>query len=160
MQDERMKALAKDFLGMSEPDMAKVTPEQELQYRNTMENMAKFRLVAEVKKARYCAAGLQVGQKLVFDGVQIDKNASDCPLCVGAISPLDRALTVYLDRCAHNRDVAALIEAVYCIDPGFEAGTSSPWQASPNVIAGTDREPTHSGTWFKSMRRIWPPPFR
>ena len=100
MQDEQMKALAKDFLGMSEADMARVTPEQELQYKNTMENMGKFRLVAEVKKARYCAGGLQVGQKFVFDGVQIDKNASDCPLCVGVIAPLERALVVYLDRTA------------------------------------------------------------
>ena len=122
MQDEQMKALAKDFLGMSEEDIAKVTPEQERQYKNTMENMNKFRLVAEVKKARYCAGGLQVGQKIVFDGVQIDKNASDCPLCVGAIAPLERALAVYLDRCGHNRDVAAPMEAVYCIDPGFDAG--------------------------------------
>ncbi len=73
-------------------------------------------------KSRYCAAGLQVGQKIVLSGVQIDKDASDCPLCVGAIAPLASRLGTYLDRCAHNRDVTARIEGIACIDPGIEVG--------------------------------------
>lgn len=122
MQDEELMGFAKGFLHMSDEDIAAVTPEQQQQFKKTLENMGRYRLVAEVKKSRYCAAGLQVGQNLVLNGVQIDRDASDCPLCVGLIAPLQRALAVYLDRCAHDRDVAAPLEAFYCIDPGFDAG--------------------------------------
>ncbi|WP_280690513.1 hypothetical protein [Kitasatospora sp. GAS204B] len=32
-------------------------------------------------------------------------------------------------------------------DPGFEAGTAPPWQATPFVIDNSGGEPPHSGTW-------------
>ena len=122
MKDPVMRAVAKNVLGMSDEDIAKVTPEQEQEYKNSIENMGKYRMVAEVVKSRYCAAGLQVGQKMVIDGAAIDAEATDCPLCVGAIAPLERANAVYLDRCAQGSDVAAPLGGVACIDPGFEAG--------------------------------------
>lgn len=99
------------MLGMSDEDIEKVTPEQQQEYKNTLENMGKYRIVAEVAKSRYCAAGLKVGQKIVLSGVQIDEEASDCPLCVGAIAPLERTFAVYLDRCAQNRDLTAPLGA-------------------------------------------------
>jgi uncharacterized repeat protein (TIGR04076 family) len=117
-----LMAFAKDMLDMSDEDIAKVSPEQEQEYKNTLQNMNAYRLVAEVVKSKYCAAGLRVGQKLVFNGVQIDTEASDCPLCVGAIAPLERSLAVFLDRCARNRDITAPVGGIACIDPGLEAG--------------------------------------
>ncbi len=122
MRDPVIMAFAKDMLGMTDEDIEKVTPEKEQEYKNAMENLAKYRIVAEVVKAKYCTAMLQVGQKLVFDGVQIDKEASDCPLCVGAIAPLHPTLSVYLDRCMKNRDVAGSVSGVACTDPGMEVG--------------------------------------
>ena len=122
MRDPVLMAFAKDVLGMSDEDISKVTPEREQEFKNAMENMAKYRLVAEVVKSKYCAAGLQVGQKIVLNGVQIDKEASDCPLCVGAISPLSGSLSVYLDRCQNNRDLTAPLGGAACLDPGMEAG--------------------------------------
>lgn len=122
MRDPKLMAFAKDVLGMTDDDIANVTPEQEQEYKNTLENMGKYRIVAEVVKSKYCAAGLQVGQKFVFSGVQIDRDASDCPLCVGAIAPLERSLAVYLDRCAQNKDITAPLGGVACIDPGLEVG--------------------------------------
>jgi uncharacterized repeat protein (TIGR04076 family) len=122
MRDPVLTAFAKDMLGMSDEDIAKVSPEQEQEYKNALENMAKYRIVAEVVKSKYCAAGLQVGQKIVFSGVQIDKEASDCPLCVGAIAPLARTLAVYLDRCYQNRELTAPTEGVACVDPGMDVG--------------------------------------
>jgi uncharacterized repeat protein (TIGR04076 family) len=122
MRDPVILAFAKDMLGMSEEDIAKVTPEKEREYKNAMENMAKYRIVAEVVKAKYCTALLEVGQKIVFSGVQIDKDASDCPLCVGAIAPLYSTLSVYLDRCFHNRDITAPLSGAACTDPGIEVG--------------------------------------
>ncbi len=122
MRDPMLVAFAKDMLGMTDEDIARVTPEQEQKYKNTLENMGKYRLVAEVVKSKYCAAGPQVGQKFVFNGVQIDRDASDCPLCVGAIAPLERSLAVFLDRCAQNKDVSAPLSGTACTDPGLEVG--------------------------------------
>ncbi len=120
--DPMIEAFVKDMLGMTEEDMAKITPEKQQEYKNAMENMAKYRIVAEVASSKYCTALLQVGQKIVLNGVQIDKDASDCPLCVGAISPLHGILSVYLDRCMKDRDVAGPIEGYACTDPGMEVG--------------------------------------
>lgn len=122
MRDPMIVAFAKDMLGMSDEDIEKVSPEKEVEYKNAIENMAKYRIVAEVVKSKYCTAMLQVGQKLVFNGVQIDKDASDCPLCVGAIAPLHSTLSVYLDRCFKNRDIAGPVSGIACTDPGMEVG--------------------------------------
>lgn len=122
MRDPMVMAFAKDMLGMTDEDIAKVTPEKEQEYKNAMENMAKYRIVAEVVKSKYCTALLEVGQKLVLNGVQIDADASDCPLCVGAIAPLHGTISVYLDRCMKNRDVDAPVGGMACTDPGMEVG--------------------------------------
>jgi uncharacterized repeat protein (TIGR04076 family) len=87
-----------------------------------MTNKAKYRLVAEVVSSKNCVAGVQVGQKIVFSGVGIDKDASDCPLCVGAISPLTRNLAVYTDRCYHGHDITAPLPGINCVDPGIDVG--------------------------------------
>ena len=122
MKDPAMRAVAKNVLGMSDEDIEKVTPEQEREYKNSIENMGKYRLVAEVVKSKYCAAGVQVGQKIVIDGAAINAEETDCPLCVGAIAPLERANAVYMDRCAQGGEMTAPLAGVACIDPGFEAG--------------------------------------
>lgn len=122
MRDPMVMAFAKDMLGMTDEDIAKVTPEKEQEYKNAIENMAKYRIVAEVVKSKYCTALLEVGQKLVLNGVQIDADASDCPLCVGAIAPLHGTISVYLDRCMKNRDVDAPVGGMACTDPGMEVG--------------------------------------
>ena len=124
MEDPALVAFAKNMLGMSDADIEKVTPAQQQEYKNTLENMGKYRIVAKVVESRYCAAGLKVGQKIALSGVQIDKEASDCPLCVGAITPLERSFAVYMDRCAQNRDMTAPLGGVACTDPGLEAGGS------------------------------------
>lgn len=122
MRDPMVMAFAKDMLGMTDEDIATITPEKEQEYKNAMENMAKYRIVAEVVKSKYCTALLEVGQKLVLNGVQIDADASDCPLCVGAIAPLHGTISVYLDRCMKNRDVDAPVGGMACTDPGMEVG--------------------------------------
>jgi uncharacterized repeat protein (TIGR04076 family) len=122
MKDPAILAIAKNVLGMSDEDIEKVTPEQEQEFKNSIENMGKYQLVAEVVKSRYCAAGLQVGQKMVVKGAAIDPEGTDCPLCVGAIDGLVRANAIYLDRCGQGRDVTAPLGGFACIDPGLDAG--------------------------------------
>ena len=122
MKDPGMIAVAKNVLGMSDEDIERIPPEQEQEFKNSLENMGKYQLVAEVVKSKYCAAGLKVGQKMVVKGAAIDPEATDCPLCVGAIDGLVRANAIYLDRCGRGRDVAAPLGGFACIDPGLDAG--------------------------------------
>ena len=122
MKDPGMIAVAKNVLGMSDEDIEKITSEQEQGFKNAIENMGKYQPVAEVVKSKYCAAGLQVGQKMVVTGASIDPEATDCPLCVGAIAPLERANAVYMDRCERGRDMTAPLGGFACIDPGLDAG--------------------------------------
>ena len=122
MKDPMLTAFANDMLGMSDEDIAKVTPEMEQSFKNAMENMAKYRLVAEAIKSKYCTAGIKAGQKIVYNGVLLDTAESTCPLCSGALSPLHRCMAVYIDRCMSNRDLLAPMEGVACADPGMEAG--------------------------------------
>ena len=122
MKDPGMIAVAKNVLGMSDEDIEKITPEQEQGFKNSIESMGKYQLVAEVVKTKYCAAGLKLGQKMVVKGASIDPEATDCPLCVGAIAPLQRANAVYMDRCEQGRDMTAPLAGFACIDPGLDAG--------------------------------------
>lgn len=122
MRDPMLITFAKDMLGMTDEDIAKIPADRDREYLNAIQNMAKYRLVAEVVKSKYCAAGVQVGQKIVLHGVQIDRDASDCPLCVGALGPLARSLGIYLDRCYHDRDLEAPLSGFACIDPGLDVG--------------------------------------
>ncbi|MBI5118223.1 hypothetical protein HZA56_17235 [Candidatus Poribacteria bacterium] len=136
MKDPMLTALAKDMLQMSDEDIASVSPEREQAFKNAIENMAKYRLVAEVVKSKYCTVGMKIGQKIVIVGSQIDKEATDCPLCPGAIAPLARCVSVYLDRCSHNRDLTSPIEGITCTDPGMDVGGLG------NVLMSVRIEPT------------------
>ncbi len=122
MKDPMLIAYAKDVLEVSDEDLAKITPEQEQEFKNAFENMMKYRFVAEVAKSKYCSAGLKVGQKIIITGSQIDVEASDCPLCPGMLGPLTSMVQIYLDRCIHNRNLTAPLSAVSCMDPGLDAG--------------------------------------
>ncbi|RJP14351.1 MAG: hypothetical protein C4520_21810 [Candidatus Abyssobacteria bacterium SURF_5] len=122
MKDPMLLAYAKDVLEVSDEDLAKITPAQEQEFKNAFENMMKYKMVAEVTKSKYCAAGLKVGQKIVITGSRIDTEASDCPLCPGLLGGLATKTQVYLDRCSTNGDMTAPMGAIACLDPGLDAG--------------------------------------
>jgi predicted O-methyltransferase YrrM len=135
--DPILRTYASDVIGMPDEDITKITLEEEREYKNAMLNMAKYRLVAEVTKSQYCNSAVKVGQKIVFDGLLIDAEASDCPLCLGALGPLLRNMLVYYDRCLTNGDFEAPLSPVSCIDPGLDAGET----ALGNVVFNVRIEP-------------------
>ena len=122
MKDPMLVAYAKDVLEMSDEDMAKITPKQEEEFKIGFANMMKYQLVAEVTSAKYCAAGLKVGQKIVISGSRIDTDASDCPLCPGMMAALAGKSQAFFDRCVTNGDMTAPMGAIACADPGLDAG--------------------------------------
>ena len=123
IKDESLKEMAAEMFGMTEEDMAKVTPEMEEELVNAMGEIGNYRLVAEVVSSKYCFAGLQPGQKFVVENaVQLNPQESTAPMCLGAIQPLvERGMTL-LDRIYHKGNITAHISGYRCSDPGLDLG--------------------------------------
>ncbi len=123
IRDEGLKLTAKQMFGMSDEDMAKVTPEMEQELLNAMAGIGSYRLVAEVVSSKYCFAGLQPGQKFVVDNAnQINPQETTAPLCLGAIAPLIERAHLLLDRLYHKGDATAHMAGFRCTDPGLDLG--------------------------------------
>ncbi|MBW1699917.1 MAG: hypothetical protein JRH06_13725 [Deltaproteobacteria bacterium] len=123
IQDEMLKGFLVGQLGMSDEDLAKITPEIEEELRNIGSKAGRYRVVAEVVSSKYCSAGLKPGHKYVIaPGQQINLGESTAPLCLGALAPLGQRMGVYLDRMAHNGDMTASMQGFRCTDPGLGKG--------------------------------------
>ncbi len=121
--DEMLKQFASDVLGMTEEDMAKITPEMEEGLKNAMLNIGRYRIVAEVVSSQYCFAGLQAGQKYILEnGPQLNTSESTAPVCVSAIGPLAEKVGLLLDRVYNDANVAAPMAGFRCHDPGIDLG--------------------------------------
>ena len=123
VQDEMLKGFLGGYLGMSDEDMGKITPEQEEELKNVGSKAGKYRVVAEVVNSEYCSAGLKPGQKYVIDPAQqVNMGESTAPLCLGALAPLGQRMEVYLDRMGYHENMTASLRGFRCTDPGFGKG--------------------------------------
>jgi len=123
IKDEGLKMMASQMFGMTEEDMKKVTPELEKELLNAMAKVGNYRLVAEVVGSKYCFAGLQPGQKdVVANAQQLNKEASDAPICLGAVRELIGRAHIMMDRIYHDGDVTAPVAGYRCTDPGLDLG--------------------------------------
>jgi len=123
MEDTSLKDLAKGLLGMTEDDMAKVTPGMEKEMQNVVAALGKYRLVAEVVRSQYCFAALQPGQQFVVDlDGKLNPEESTAPLCLGALGPLGEKARIMMDRISQNGEVTAPLSGYRCVDPGLELG--------------------------------------
>jgi hypothetical protein len=107
-------------MGVSDEDVAKITPELEDTLVKSMAVAEKYRLVFEVKRAKNCLLGVQVGQKIVVDNMMIDKDATDCPMCMGLVGTLLPLNLVFYDRCLTGNVTDPMPEGVSCVDPGLD----------------------------------------
>ena len=123
MRDEGLKSMARDMLGMTEEDMAKVTSGMEREMKNLVAAQGKYQIVAEVVHTKYCFAGLQSGQKFVVDmDGKINPEKSTAPLCLGALGGLQEKSWIMMDRISQDGDVTAPIAGFRCVDPGLDLG--------------------------------------
>jgi uncharacterized repeat protein (TIGR04076 family) len=123
IKDDNLKAMAAEMFGMTEEDMAKVTPEMEQELVNAMGEIGNYRLVAEVISSKYCFAGLQPGHKFVVENaMQINPEESTAPMCLGAIQPLVERGTMLLDRIYQKGNITAHMAGFRCTDPGLDLG--------------------------------------
>ncbi len=123
MEDAGLKELARGMLGMTEEDMAKVTPDMEQEMRNVVAALGKYRLVAEVVRSQYCFAGLQAGQRFVVDlDGKLNPEESTAPMCLGALGSLGEKARIMMDRISRNGEVTAPVSGYRCVDPGLDLG--------------------------------------
>ena len=117
--EEREVVEVMKAMGVSDEDIKKAGPVIKALAKSG-DNYQKHRLVFEVVKARNCLMGVQVGQKIVVDDGMINKDASDCPLCMGLVAPLLPLNIVFYDRCMTGNLEEPLPEGVRCVDPGLD----------------------------------------
>lgn len=128
--DEATKALLKQFVGVTDEDLAKVTRNIEKIFSNVPRAL-QYKIVAEVASSKYCFAGIKVGDKIVFSPF-LNPEETTCTLCPRALLPVlvahqqwwERSMEL-LDRGIEGLDElndAAFCRIAGCLDPGLEYG--------------------------------------
>ena len=87
------------------------------------DEMAQYKIIAEVVEAKHCGAGCKVGQKFVFKAVPavLLPAESDCGLCVKALGPISNLFDGIWDRMSEGLDPNGGIgQYANCLDMGLE----------------------------------------
>jgi uncharacterized repeat protein (TIGR04076 family) len=87
--------------------------------------LSQYRIIAEVIKAKYCSAGMKIGNKLVLQALPavLIPEESDCPLCLRALGPLANLVSGFWDRLIDDRDPnEGMWYISECLDPGLDKG--------------------------------------
>ncbi len=89
------------------------------------DEMAQYKIIAEVVESEHCLAGCKVGQKFVFKAVpaMLLPEESDCPFCVKALGPVSDLIHGIWDRLSEGLDPNEGI-GLYasCLDLGLKYG--------------------------------------
>jgi uncharacterized repeat protein (TIGR04076 family) len=89
------------------------------------QELAKYKIIAEVTESKYCSAGLKLGQKYIFNTMPavLLAQESDCPLCMRALGPIAHLMIGFWDRIVEginpNQGMWYMAE---CLDPGINRG--------------------------------------
>lgn len=118
--------LFKASTGLGDQAMAKLHPGPEKLYRNIPKTL-EYQLVAEVVKSQACFAGIQVGNRLVFDPF-LNPQKSTGTMCPKALLPvlleinaLWEAIMEWAESC--KEELPEIVwRNVRCLDPGLEDG--------------------------------------
>ena len=129
--DEATKALLRQAVGITDEDLAKVSPLVEKLISNAPRT-TQYKTVAEVTYSQYCFAGIKVGDRIVFGPSSLNLQETTCPLCPRALIPVLAALQQRWERTmqlidqsaegAGQSDDSALAAIAECLDPGLEHG--------------------------------------
>jgi uncharacterized repeat protein (TIGR04076 family) len=125
MGEDRVKEILRQVVGLSEGDWEVFRERSPGVYRffERIDAVADARIVAEVVEARYCAAGMRVGQKIVIEGGALIPEKSTAPLCMRALGPLTGFVNTILEQIVAGVDPNdRVFRTAECLDPGLEAG--------------------------------------
>ena len=120
------KQMMKQQFGISDEDFQiHMSYPQNRKLAQRIPELMKYKIVAEVTEAKYCGAGLKVGQKFVFNTfpAMLIPGESDCPLCVRALGPIANLIVGFWDRMIEGADPnEGLWSVAECLDPGIKRG--------------------------------------
>jgi len=118
--------LFKFSTGLDDEAMAQLHPGLEKLYRNIPKTIA-YQLVAEVVKSQACFAGIEVGNKLVFDPF-LNPQKSTGHMCPKALLPvlleINALWETNMEWAESGKEELPQIvwRNVRCLDPGIENG--------------------------------------
>ena len=121
MKPETVKLL-KDTIQISDADVARLSPGIQ-GLLDSMEERAKYKIVAEVVSSNYCMRKLLEGQKYVFVRGELDPQETTAPFCLGALAPLAPVMRLISDRFAiGSPDLTPVFNTAECTDMGIDNG--------------------------------------
>ncbi len=118
--------MVKGATGLTDEQVAKLSPGEEKLFRNVPEIM-QYQTVAEVVKSEHCFAQVAVGDKLVFDPF-LNPEKSTGVMCPKALLPVLAQIGAIWEMATEWAESGKeeLPEIVFrnvrCLDPGFEDG--------------------------------------
>lgn len=121
-----MAEMVKGATGLSDEQVAKLSPGEEKLFRN-VPKMMQYQTIAEVVKSEHCFAQVKVGDKLVFDPF-LNPGKSTGVMCPKALLPVMAQIGAIWEMATEWADSGKeeLPEIVFrnirCLDPGLEDG--------------------------------------
>lgn len=121
-----MAEMVKGATGLSDEQVAKLSPGEEKLFRN-VPRMMQYQTVAEVVKSEHCFAQVKVGDKLVFDPF-LNPGKSTGVMCPKALLPVMAQIGAIWEMGAEwaesgKEDPPEIVfRNVRCLDPGLEDG--------------------------------------
>ncbi len=125
MQEDKVKDILKQVVAITDEDWEtfKSGSQGVHKFFTRIQEIGKFRIVAEVIESRYCAAGLKKGQKFVIEGGALVPEKSTAPFCMRALGPLTGFVNSILEMIVAGNDPNdRVFQVAECLDPGLEAG--------------------------------------
>lgn len=125
MQESQVREILKQAVAITDEDWEKFKLGSRGVYKffTRIEDVLKYRIVAEVIESRYCAAGLKKGQKFVIQGGALVPEQSTAPFCMRALGPLTGFVNSILEKIAAGEDPNdRVFQVAECLDPGLGAG--------------------------------------
>jgi uncharacterized repeat protein (TIGR04076 family) len=122
--DEVSRQIAKQAIGITDEDLARLSPGMNKLLSDLPEKM-KWKVIAEVTESKYCFAGLKPGDKFVINFPVLNVSESSAAPCIEAIAPLTNHVRAMIDRVAEGGDPNESVFAtqqVSCLDVGVEHG--------------------------------------
>ena len=125
MEKDPVKDIVKQVVNITDEDFETLKKKSPGVYKffTRIEDVMKYRIVAEVIESKYCAAGLEVGQVIVIEGGGLMPEKSTAPLCMRAIGPLTGFVNTIFEKIVAGEDPNdRIFRVAECLDPGLEDG--------------------------------------
>lgn len=123
MIPEPIRNMLKQGMGITDEDLDRMSPGLQ-KLMSAAPQMMGNKIIAEVIDAKYCAAGVKPGDKIVVGpGPTVNAQESTCPLCIGILGRLMPRVHEIWTRMAEGLDPNEMVwKYAECYDPGLEHG--------------------------------------